>query len=173
MLALGFWLLFLGPGKSVTAQLPQKNLYADYGHPPLLGTAFTYQGQLKKDGNPITGTCDFRFRLWDAATGGNQISTTLWKQGVQLANGYFTIPDLNFGSGAFQGEARWLEIAVKCAGDTDYVALFPRQRLNPTPYALALSGLWTQQNDISPNIIGGYPGNWVTYGVVGATIGGG
>jgi hypothetical protein len=33
--------------------------------------------------------------------------------------------------------------------------------------------LWTQQNATSPNIIGGYSGNSVTSGVVGATIGGG
>jgi hypothetical protein len=33
--------------------------------------------------------------------------------------------------------------------------------------------LWTEQNPTSPNLIGGYSGNWVTSGVKGATIGGG
>jgi len=54
-----------------------------------------------------------------------------------------------------------------------YTTLTPRQALTPAPYALALSGLWTQQNATSPNLIGGYSGNSVTAGVVGATIGGG
>jgi hypothetical protein len=89
-----------------------------------------------------------------------------------VTNGLFTV-QLDFGAGAFQGDARWLQIAVKCAGDASYTTLSPRQPLTPAPYALALPGLWTQQNATSPNIIGGYSGNYVTAGVYGATIGGG
>ena len=145
----------------------------DLGVQALLGTAFTYQGQLKKDGSPVSGNCDFQFSLWDAGDGGTQIGTTLTRTNVLLSNGFFTIPDLDFGSGAFQGEARWLEIAVRCAGDTNYTPLTPRQTLTPAPYALALPGLWTQQNATSPNLIGGYSGNSVAAGVMGATVGGG
>jgi len=106
-----------------------------------LGTAFTYQGQLKKAGNPVNGTCDFQFSLWDAAgsgsppTGGNQIGSTQTKTGVSVSNGLFTV-QLDFGADAFQGDARWLQIRVKCAGDSDYVTLSPRQPLTPAPYAL-------------------------------------
>ncbi len=32
-----------------------------------LGSAFTYQGLLNKDGSPANGTCDFTFSLWNAA----------------------------------------------------------------------------------------------------------
>jgi hypothetical protein len=137
-----------------------------------MGTAFTYQGQLRRDGNLVNGACDFRFTLWDAETGGNQIGPIQDKTNVSVTNGLFTV-QLDFGAGAFKGDARWLEIAVKCAGDTSYTTLSPRQPLTPAPYALALPGLWTQQNATSPNIIGGYSGNSVTSGVVGATIGGG
>ena len=45
---------------------------ADPGETPL-GTAFTYQGRLDRDGSPFTGTCDFQFGLWDAASEGSQI----------------------------------------------------------------------------------------------------
>ena len=50
-----------------------------------------------------------------------------------------------------------------------------RQELTPTPYALALPGLWTRQNgeDVSPSLVGGHDGNVVLPTVVGATISGG
>jgi hypothetical protein len=81
---------------------------------------------------------------------------------------------LDFGSGAFNGDARWLEIGVRPGASTGaYTTLDSRQELTPAPYALALPGLWTEQNPTSPNLIGGYSGNWVTSGVKGATIGGG
>ncbi len=139
-----------------------------------LGTAFTYQGQLRMDGSPVNDTCDFQFSLWDAAGGGTQIGATQTRTNVAVSNGYFTIPDLDFGSAAFQGDARWLAIAVRCpAGSGSYTTLSPRQALTAAPYALALPGLWTQQNSTSPNLIGGHSGNSVTSGVYGATIGGG
>jgi hypothetical protein len=139
-----------------------------------LGTAFTYQGQLKQGGNPVNDTCDFQFSLWNAAAVGTQIGTTQTKTNVGVTNGLFTIPDLDFDSGAFTGDARWLAIAVRClAGGWSYTTLGSRQTLTPAPYALALPGLWTQQNATSPNLIGGYSGNSVTAGVYGATVGGG
>ncbi|HXF68556.1 MAG TPA: hypothetical protein VNK89_02010, partial [Thermoflexus sp.] len=102
-----------------------------------LGTAFTYQGQLKSGGSPVNGNCDFQFSLWDAASGGTQVGTTQTRTGVAVSGGYFTIPDLDFGAGAFQGDARWLEVAVRCpAGGGSYTTLSPRQALTAAPYAL-------------------------------------
>jgi len=101
-----------------------------------LGTAFTYQGQLKKDGNPVNGTCDCQFGLWDALTGGTRVGSLLDRPAVSVTNGLLSIPDLDFGS-AFTGEARWLEVAVRCpAGSGSYTALTPRQALTAAPYAL-------------------------------------
>ena len=34
-----------------------------------MGTAFTYQGRLTDGGSPADGEYDFRFRLYDAASG--------------------------------------------------------------------------------------------------------
>ena len=104
-----------------------------------LGTGFTYQGQLQKDGVPVNGTCDLQFSLWDAASDGTQVGTTQEKGNVPVSNGYFTIPDLDFGSSAFTGAARWLQIAVRCpAGSGMYTNLSPRQALTAAPYALGL-----------------------------------
>lgn len=104
-----------------------------------LGTGFTYQGQLKKDGATVNGTCDFQFSLWDAASDGTQIGTTQTRTNVAVSNGLFTIPDLDFGALAFQGDARWLAVAVRCpAGSGSYTTLSPRQALTAAPYALSL-----------------------------------
>ncbi len=152
------------PGEGVPPQ-------GSVGIQALMGTAFTYQGQLKKAGSPISGTCDFQFSLWDDPSVGTQIGVTQTAT-ISVTNGLFTA-QIDFGANAFQGDARWLEIAVKCAGDAGYVTLSPRQPLTPAPYALALPGLRTQQNATSPNVIGGHISNSVTDGVYGATIGGG
>jgi hypothetical protein len=142
----------------------------------LAGTGFTYQGQLKNANGPVTGACDFQFSLWDANSAGVQVGSTQTIAGVSVNGGLFTV-QLNeagqFGASPFNGQGRWLQVAVKCAGDPAYITLTPRQPLTPAPYALALPGLRTEQNPTSPNIIGGAVSNTVTSGVVGATIGGG
>jgi len=138
-----------------------------------LGTGFTYQGQLRQSGSPVSGTCDFQFSLWNALTAGTQIGATQGKALVAVTRGLFTVL-LDFGGAAFKGDALWLEVKVRCpAGSGTYTTLTPRQALTPAPYALALRGLWTEPNDTSPNVIGGYSGNSVTAGAHGATIAGG
>lgn len=139
----------------------------------LAGNGFTYQGQLTQNGIPTNSTCDFRFSLWTEATNGSQVGDIQVASGIEVKEGYFSIPNLDFGNNIFTGESRWLEIEVKCTGETGYTTVTPRQSITPTPYALALPGLFTQQNDISPNVIGGYHGNLVPEDVHGATISGG
>ena len=105
-----------------------------------LGTAFTYQGQLKQGGAPVNGPCDLRFQLWDAASGGSPVGGLVEKPGVQVTGGVFTA-QVDFGGTPFAGEARWLELAVRCpAGSGSYVSLPDRQPLTATPYALWAKG---------------------------------
>jgi hypothetical protein len=138
-----------------------------------VGTSFTYQGRLTDGGSPADGEYDFRFRLYDAASDGAQVGGTVAEEDVIVTDGLFTV-QLDFGGGGFTGQARYLEIGVRPGSSTGgYTDLAPRQPLTPAPYALALPGLWTQQNGTSPNLIGGYSGNSVGIGVVGATISGG
>jgi hypothetical protein len=137
-----------------------------------VGTAFTYQGRLTDGGTLANGSYDFRFQLYDAASVGNQLGSII-QEDVAVTDGLFTVA-LDFGAGAFNGEARWLEVGVRPGSSAGaYTALSPRQSLAPAPYALALPGLWTEQNATSPNLIGGHSANSVAGGVMGATIGGG
>ncbi len=137
-------------------------------------TTFTYQGLIKKSGSPINDNCDLAFRLFDAASIGAPIGSPITRTTVPITNGLFTV-GLNFGDGSvYAAEARWLEIRVQCpAGSGGFTTLNPRQALTPAPLALALPGLRTEPHAISPNVIGGYRGNTIITGVVGAVIGGG
>jgi hypothetical protein len=103
---------------------------------------FTYQGHLHSDGTLINGACDFRFSLWDAAASGAQVGSSQEITNVPISEGLFTVilNDANqMGEGIFNGEARWLEIWVRCpAGSSGYTVLTPRQPLTATPYALGL-----------------------------------
>ena len=106
-------------------------------HASALGTAFTYQGQLKSGGAPVDDICDFQFGLYDAASLGAQIGIS-HTESITVTNGLFTVL-LNeggqFGPNAFAGDARWLEVAVRCTGEIDYANL-GRQALTAAPYAL-------------------------------------
>jgi len=101
-----------------------------------IGTAFTYQGKLTDGGNPANNIYDFQFKLFNAETVGAQIGATIEKGDVVVTNGLFTV-DLDFGTNAFNGNTRWLEIEVRPGSQTGaYTLLTPRQKVNPSPYAI-------------------------------------
>ncbi len=100
-----------------------------------LGTAFTYQGRLNDGGNPVNGSYDLRFTMYDATNGGNITGGPLTNSAVGITNGLFTLV-LDFGA-AFDGNARWLEIGVRPTGSVGaFTTLSPRQPLTAAPYAL-------------------------------------
>ncbi|MBI3949510.1 MAG: hypothetical protein HY314_03540 [Acidobacteria bacterium] len=109
----------------------------------LAQTAFTYQGQLKDGSAPASGAYDFKFTLYAAQTGGDELGSVS-HEGLVLANGSFKV-QLDFGGVALVGGEGWLEIAVRPGSSTDpYTVLAPRQKLTPTPFAiLAQEGQWS------------------------------
>jgi hypothetical protein len=101
------------------------------------GTGFTYQGRLLDNGLPANGQYDFAFTLWATATnGGTPVAPTVLAGNQSVVSGLFTVV-LDFGSSAFTGDARWLQIAVRATGGASYVALVPRQPLTATPFSLS------------------------------------
>src|SRR4051794_11313992 len=105
-----------------------------------LGTAFMYQGRLASGTNFGNGLYDFKFSLWDApGSGATLINATQTLSNVNVAtNGLFTV-SLDFGTGAFNGEARWLEAVVRTNGAAVFTTLSPRQNITPAPYSLVAS----------------------------------
>ncbi len=105
-----------------------------------LNESFSYQGQLKQGGGPVTGACDFQFGLYDALTLGARYGVTQTLTAQTVTNGLFDVvlnSNGQFGTGPFNGSERYLAVAVRCpAGSGSYTALTPRQRVSPAPYAL-------------------------------------
>lgn len=107
-----------------------------------LGSAFTYQGQLKDGGSPASGGYAMDFKLFDADVGGTQVGPTLTFDGmggnpapVEVINGLFSVA-LDFGAAAYNGQDRYLEITVEGA------AITPRQRLTAAPHARFAAAPW-------------------------------
>ncbi|MCA9254315.1 MAG: hypothetical protein KDA33_01700 [Phycisphaerales bacterium] len=101
----------------------------------MVDDTFTYQGQLKLEGQNVNGDAQFAFYLWDAETGGNVVGTPLAMEAA-IVDGVFTV-DLDFDAPDFNGDIRWLEIAVRYpSGVGSYTFLTPRQALRATPYAV-------------------------------------
>lgn len=108
------------------------------------GTSFTYQGRLRSSGQALNGTYEFEFRLFSTPAGAGPLATAA--ASAELADGLFTavvsFPDASL----FNGQARWLEIAVRPESDQPvaYETLSPRTPITPTPYAeyaLSAAGL--------------------------------
>jgi hypothetical protein len=111
-------------------------------HAAALGSAFTYQGQLASGGMLVDGTADMQFRLYDAASTGNQVGSQIQLPAVPVSGGIFTV-QLDFGVPAFNGDARWLEIDVRSpSGSGTFETLSPRQALTSSPYSLQTRGIY-------------------------------
>lgn len=103
-----------------------------------LGNAITYQGRLTEGGAPANGVYDFRFTLYNEVVGGTQRGNIVIQENVLVDGGLFTT-FLEFGANAFDGEGRWLELAVRPgsqSGEAGFTTLSPRQLITGAPYAL-------------------------------------
>jgi trimeric autotransporter adhesin len=118
------------------------------------GTAFTYQGRLNDTANPVNGSYDLRFALYDSASQGTLVVGPLTNSAVSVNNGLFTVT-LDFGQNVFSGPNRWLEIGVRTNGNGSFSTLDPRQNLTAAPYAITAGNL---TGPVPPNsLLGSYP----------------
>src|SRR6185436_1652651 len=86
-------------------------------------------------GIPASGNFETRFEVYDAVTNGNRIAGPL-VQTVSVSKNTFTVM-LDFGSGVFTGEPRWLEVALRrITPNENYVILNPRHSIAQVPYAI-------------------------------------
>jgi hypothetical protein len=117
-----------------------------------VGTVFTYQGRLGQGPTNATGTYSFRFSCYDMATNGHQIGPTVTASNILVTDGSFVV-NLDFGSGVFSGEARWLAIEVATNGAA-FTLLAPRQSIGAAPYSLFAISSGNLSNPIGSSQIG-------------------
>ena len=97
---------------------------------------FLYQGRLNDGGNAANGSYDMQFKLFDALAGGNQIGSTQSNAAVAVSAGTFAV-SLDFGANAFPGAGRYLEVAVRPAGNPNpHTVLAPRTQILTSPYSI-------------------------------------
>ena len=98
-------------------------------------TTFTFQGRLGSAGMPANGSHDFEFRLFDAESGGTQVSGDLTREDVAVTDGIFTV-QLDFGTSPYDSSPRWLDVDVREAGGGAFTTLDTRFRIGTAPFAI-------------------------------------
>jgi len=118
-----------GSASGVSADAPRP---ARIGPAATVGAKISYQGQLTDAaGQPLSGSHDFNFQLWNDPTAGTLLGSNIIRSGVAVTAGLFTV-ELDVPAEYFDGRGLWLRIGV------DGGFLTPRQELLPVPYALGL-----------------------------------
>jgi hypothetical protein len=117
-------------------------------------TFITYQGVLQDNGVAANGLYDIRFSLYDSASGGLQVGSTI-TQTASLTNGMLTT-QINFGLN-FAGADRWLQLETRTNGiAASFVVLNPRQRITASPYstyALSAATATSASNVVSGAVV--------------------
>jgi len=104
------------------------------------GSAFTYQGRLDNNDNPVNGLFDLRFSIFSTSAGGGALVGPLTNSAIAVSNGLFSVV-LDFGPGVFTGSDRWLEIGARPTAVGLFATVNPRQLLTPSPYAVHAGGV--------------------------------
>lgn len=104
----------------------------------LVGSGFSYQGELLDNGSPANTEYDLMFVAYDSLTDGNTVSVlTPEFLNVLVTNGLFNLENIDFGDTTYEGKEVFLEVSVRKSADGgDYTALEPRQRIGATPYSV-------------------------------------
>lgn len=111
--------------------------------------SFMYHGSLQDAGKAANGSYDLQLTLYSAATGGHALSSPVTLYNVQVKDGNF-VTSVDFGQTTAQSTQSYVQVQLKSAGSSDFVAL-------------------DQRSPVAPD--GGCPGSWALDGNVGIPSG--
>ncbi len=95
-----------------------------------VSSKISYQGVLRENGQPVSGSRNMVFRLYSNPACSTQVGGNIIKSGVPVTGGRFAV-DLDVNHRDFNGQALWLEVEV--AGTR-----IGCEAILPVPYALSL-----------------------------------
>lgn len=100
-------------------------------------TEFTYQGKLTDvGGQPAAYDFEFRLCVYETLSCSPPLATFTKTNVAPSSGGIFTIK-VDFGNGQFSnGTDRYVEVAVRRTGASEYTTLAPRQEITSAPYAI-------------------------------------
>jgi len=114
-------------------------------------TVYRFQGELSRNGQPLSGPCDFRFSLWSAPVGGAQIGPTINVNNLNIIGGWVS-RGLDFSppgnAVAFDGTERFLQIAFRSPAGSGPFTTLSRQEIKPVPYAVRALGPWVSSDSV-------------------------
>jgi hypothetical protein len=129
--------------------------------PNFVGTSFTFQGELEDNGSPANNVYDIIFDAYNFNDSGDIIGSDSLVN-VQVTNGYFEVPDLDFGY-IYNNNEVWIQLSIrKSSAGGPYTPLLPRLRVGAVPNAVIAQNVIsggegaTQWNDSANGIY--YPG---------------
>jgi hypothetical protein len=98
-------------------------------------TRFVHKGDLPNTVTPATGIFEMEVRLFDAVSDGNQIGSVYQASSVNVKNRAYSV-ELDFGSAAFPGADRFLEVSIRRVGDAAPFNVLSREQILSVPYAI-------------------------------------
>lgn len=103
---------------------------------------FSYHGSLEESGKPADGSYDIELTLYTSAQGGRAVGGPLLLHGVPVHAGSFSTT-ADFGPLAKSLEQAWLEVKVRPAGGSEFVALSSRAAVDASISSPVCPGAWT------------------------------
>ena len=114
----------------VVAGPPLEGPEGDVSIAATVGSKINYQGVLKENGSPVTGSRNMTFRLYSDDTCSIQVGSDIVKSDVEVTDGLFGV-ELDVTHSDFNGQGLWLDVEV---GGTKIGC----QPIQAVPYALSL-----------------------------------
>lgn len=108
----------------------EAELQGDVSLTAALSSKISYQGVLRENGQPVSGSRNMIFRLYSNPACSTQVGGNIVKSGVPVTGGRFTV-NLDVNHRDFNGQGLWLRVQV---GDTNLGC----EEILPVPYALSL-----------------------------------
>jgi len=123
-------LVLLWATGGVVAGPPSEGPGGDVSIAATVSSKISYQGVLKENSTPVTGSRDITFRLYSDSGCTTQVGSDIVKSGVLVTDGLFSV-ELTVTHSNFNGQGLWLEVEVGGAK-------IGCQEILPVPYALSL-----------------------------------